>query len=513
MPMDDDKEALEFFKHTNLIIMAKNNNEKSAAEYNLGMCYKNGKGIAPDSQKAYELFLSAASYGQIDSEYQLALCYENAYGTEQQNEQALKYYLRAAKKNHVTAQFNLALCYKNGKGINAPDYDKAFEWFKKAAGNGDVGAKRHLAECYENGHGVEKDLENAFHNYLDSAEKGNVIAQHKIAECYEKGELGKLIDIKEALFWYKKAGDNGYPDALMKSKELESALQKQNSEFEKKQTLESRQLVLNMMDVHCKLFETQGQQLQHLSQSSKVSEAEKERIEKELIIISTNPKLKSYYDTFLLQFTSFFNACNVIYSGMVSDNSPTKLSAATNVVGTISSYMPPIANIMTDMLSRGLQALDERLKRDISNRASVFFPKGTSEIADIIARTLTLNKQNEILKIEENLSPFEAKISKLSGDNINTRVKKLADEHFHIFIASVLDKEKLHGKENPRPQDIPALLKIIYGIGEISEKQSNNSQIFESQYTLKKPDPQFETHNNKTLPTTNTGKNGCCRCM
>jgi TPR repeat protein len=84
-----------------------NGDARGGAQYNLGICYANGEGVAKDQVKA------------------------------------AKWYRKAAEQNHAKAQFNLGGCYVNGEGV-AKDYVEAYKWYLLSAKQGDEEAKKFI---------------------------------------------------------------------------------------------------------------------------------------------------------------------------------------------------------------------------------------------------------------------------------------------------------------------------------------------------------------------------------
>ncbi|PKK63478.1 kinase-like protein [Rhizophagus irregularis] len=70
-----------------------------------------------------------------------------------------------------------------------------------------------LAICYKNGKGTEKNLEKAFYWYQKAAEKGYIDAMNSLAICYKNGE-GTEKNLEKAFYWYQKAAEKGYIDAM-----------------------------------------------------------------------------------------------------------------------------------------------------------------------------------------------------------------------------------------------------------------------------------------------------------
>ena|SRR5690349_682090 len=114
------------------------------AQYNLGLCYHQGKGVAKDDAEAVKWFRKAAEQNDADSEYDLGVAYYNGEGVAKDYVEAVKWYRKAAEQNHVLAQYYLGLCFAMGDGA-AKDYVQAYMWLLLAAGQGHENAKQNMA--------------------------------------------------------------------------------------------------------------------------------------------------------------------------------------------------------------------------------------------------------------------------------------------------------------------------------------------------------------------------------
>ena len=74
------------------------------AQYNLGRCYDNGKGVEKDKGKAFQLYKKAAEQGNIDALFCLGYCYDKGEGIEQDKQEAYKWYKKAAKQGNASAR-------------------------------------------------------------------------------------------------------------------------------------------------------------------------------------------------------------------------------------------------------------------------------------------------------------------------------------------------------------------------------------------------------------------------
>ena len=144
----------------------------AAAQYNLGVCYRNGIGISTDESEAVKWYRKAAEQGHAAAQYKLGVCYRNGRGVPTDESEAVKWYRNAAEQGHARAQFNLGWCYRNGRGIPT-DESEAVKWYRKAAEQGHAAAQFDLGWCYENGRGVSKDESEAVKWYRKAAEQGD----------------------------------------------------------------------------------------------------------------------------------------------------------------------------------------------------------------------------------------------------------------------------------------------------------------------------------------------------
>ena len=94
-----------------------------------------------DLAKAAKLWLGAADQGHAAAQTNLGLMYKNGRGVAQSDKEAVRWYRLAADQGYAVAQFNLGFMYKNGRGV-AQDYKTALAWFRKSAAQGDENAVR-----------------------------------------------------------------------------------------------------------------------------------------------------------------------------------------------------------------------------------------------------------------------------------------------------------------------------------------------------------------------------------
>lgn len=119
------------------------------AQYNLGVLYYSGTGVAQNYSEAFKWTQMAAEQGHTNSQYNLGTLYYNGLGVRSEIfnrwplsliykqsdlEQAVRWYQLAAENDHGDAQYNLASMYQKGEGV-APDIIKAYVWARLAYDN------------------------------------------------------------------------------------------------------------------------------------------------------------------------------------------------------------------------------------------------------------------------------------------------------------------------------------------------------------------------------------------
>lgn len=161
--------------------------EDQRAQYNLGMMYLNGKGVAQDYSQAVVWFKKMVDLGNYT---------EGVAGVR-----------KAAELGSARAQDTLGMMYGNGQGVTL-DFVQAVQWFRKAAEQGDSNAQCHLGISYEKGFGVTQDYSQAVDWYMKAAEQGAQYGQYRIGKMYAKG-IGVNQDYSKAADWYTKSAKQG----------------------------------------------------------------------------------------------------------------------------------------------------------------------------------------------------------------------------------------------------------------------------------------------------------------
>ena len=163
--------------------------------------------LAQDYVAALEEWRPLAEEGNAEAQFGIGLCYENGRGVERDLTQAAIWYRKAAEQNLDEAQFNLGNLYLNASGV-PKDPVEAERWFRRAAEQDMPHAQVDLGYSYETGTGVARDAVKAVAWYRRAAEQEFPQAQYYLGAAYERGSgVDKNLPIAAA--WYQRADDQG----------------------------------------------------------------------------------------------------------------------------------------------------------------------------------------------------------------------------------------------------------------------------------------------------------------
>ena len=116
------------------------------AQRELGILYRQGRGVPIDVAKAIDLIRTAANRGDPTAQTILADALDHGSdGLTVDHHEAVLYFQRAALQNNAYAQRSMAIHLRSGDGI-AANQEQAAAWFKRAAANGDAYARAQLVE-------------------------------------------------------------------------------------------------------------------------------------------------------------------------------------------------------------------------------------------------------------------------------------------------------------------------------------------------------------------------------
>jgi TPR repeat protein len=120
-----------------LLAAAKAGNKQ--AQFDVGLCYDEGKGVRKDSYEAFKWFKEAALQGHAKAQNAVGICYENGEGVVKNLSEAIRWYELAISNGSDKALLSLAGVYADKGG--AYNEKKAWELIEKAARLGNQDAK------------------------------------------------------------------------------------------------------------------------------------------------------------------------------------------------------------------------------------------------------------------------------------------------------------------------------------------------------------------------------------
>ena len=141
------------------------------ATYQLGKCWRDGRGVLPDDTQAELWFRRAADAGYDFVQYALGKFLQ---GQNRTNE-AVSWYGKAAARGNSWAAYRLGKLYLEGNDV-PKDVSKAVDYLTFSAEQGNQYAQYTLGKLYLTGQGVKQDREQAWTYFYESAEQGNEYA-------------------------------------------------------------------------------------------------------------------------------------------------------------------------------------------------------------------------------------------------------------------------------------------------------------------------------------------------
>lgn len=167
--------------------------------------------LSVENPMAVEWYTKAACQGHADAQFKLAWRYYEGIGVEEDKEKAVDWFTKAANKGHPEAQYRLGLFFDEG---SEPDDEKAFYWLSKAAEQEHVNAQYELALKYKKRSAARiapiwKNYRQYIHLCHEAAEKGHPEAQYTLGKQYHRtSEINSKSED-----WFLKAANQGHIDA------------------------------------------------------------------------------------------------------------------------------------------------------------------------------------------------------------------------------------------------------------------------------------------------------------
>jgi localization factor PodJL len=169
-----------------------------AAEYEVGVRYAEGRGVAQSLPEAARWFERSARAGFVPAQFRLAGMYEKGDGAKKDPQAARRLYLAAAGKGHAKSMHNLAVLH--AEGIDSkPDYRIAARWFLKAANYGIADSQYNAGILLARGIGTEADLAESYKWLALVAAKGDREAAAKRDEVAARLDHQTLVAARHAV--------------------------------------------------------------------------------------------------------------------------------------------------------------------------------------------------------------------------------------------------------------------------------------------------------------------------
>ena len=177
------------------------------AQIQLGMCYRDGRGVEKDYEKALKWYRACADQGNSEGMDNVGFMHLRGWGVPESFDIAAGYFKASAAKNHAQGQFNMGNCYFSGQGVEQ-NYDRAIDYWERAAKQGHENATWRLATLQASGEGVPLNRDKAEELCRQNAQRGH--AEGALL-------LGHLLSLKanseESTKWLKFAAEQGSSQA------------------------------------------------------------------------------------------------------------------------------------------------------------------------------------------------------------------------------------------------------------------------------------------------------------
>ncbi len=182
----------------------------ASALFNKGTVYWSGaRDVKPDPRRACDLFSDAADLGFAPAIFNLGNCYRTGRGREQDISEATRLYERAAEAGDPSAKLALAIAHLYDLPGDQKQPKFAIELLEdlldeSSNSPGDVRERAFLVlgTAYYGGLGVNKDDQKAIELYEKAASKGNHLAQALLYAIYSgQTDYSVLADEEQAAVW------------------------------------------------------------------------------------------------------------------------------------------------------------------------------------------------------------------------------------------------------------------------------------------------------------------------
>jgi TPR repeat protein len=157
-----------------------NSPEGPEAALQLGRIYHEGIGVPRNIPKALEYWERAVSVGNIPAKFHIGLSLlTTPENSPEQSKRGFDLLLTAAEAGHLESSYCIGWCYRYGRGVE-PNYITAAQIFSNAAKVGHQEAFLQLALMLREGLGVERNEIRAWEMLYEMADKGRADAMNEL---------------------------------------------------------------------------------------------------------------------------------------------------------------------------------------------------------------------------------------------------------------------------------------------------------------------------------------------
>ena len=161
-------------------------------------------------------YIKDADSGNPEAQYQAGLAYKKS-SDNVDLQRAFDLISKSANQGYAQAQFTLGEMYEKGDFVRQ-DYDQAISWYEKAASHNILQANTCLGDIYYN---VKRNYAKAREYFVAPAKKGDPKAEYYIGLMFELGQVTQM-NYGQAIEWYNKAAEQGYEDAIIALRRIET---------------------------------------------------------------------------------------------------------------------------------------------------------------------------------------------------------------------------------------------------------------------------------------------------
>ena len=184
------------------------------AQQVMGDAYSSGRGVPVNLKIAADWFEKAAKRGNIQAQLALGKMYLDGKGVAADAQQAVYWLGRAADHGNGEAEYLLGKMYLSGKRV-AANPAMANDLLARSAAQGYTDAI-HFIQTIENfGYEIDEGLHQGPAHLELLATDGDAEAAYQLAMRYENAAYGVQQDNDKALYWFKKAAENGSVPAMI----------------------------------------------------------------------------------------------------------------------------------------------------------------------------------------------------------------------------------------------------------------------------------------------------------